>query len=598
MDSLTATSRANAAVLNLPGADQGAGMSDMDNFAFSRMISDFMRHTPAEITPELDTHTSWQGDNTFLATNAPYTGQSDSARQSAFSTLESSSRIAIADIRFIDSEIQQIADSLRLENPQAAGWVEDLAGHPGGVTVAEVVQAAATQEAVSLSEGDLVRIENLALELDPTGELGTDMLADIREGDIVGAWSRLDNALNKLDADSTVSVNREGILALGKGLGLSEDTLSKLKNAFGEAETLNLTRDGLKKLLAPAIQELTRKAESHTKLALALETVLSDVVISARKRLEAEAQASGQTSRRVEQSQVLIEDTVTRNGFNRQPTVENSVKEVAGKTQNLSEKISERVSEKITDKISDKMPDQTMRKDGNAPAGQKEQFGLFDHNGNGTRQKASANPWEALLQRIDVAARTPGTVPLTSVSTGTAGLHNTGNTAQTTAHLSAYSTQVLNQVEKGVLSALSNGTRRLELQLNPVELGAVNVLLTTKNGEVSALLRPERPETASLLMQQLSDLRADLEQQGLKVDKVDVQTQVRDENGSTWQGMNQHNATYEQRARIQELDRLRRLGRIVGIGEGTGSVTGPVSRPDMAGMSRLLTATSGMHLVA
>lgn len=591
MDSLTTTSRTSAAALGLLGADRGTGTSDMDNLAFSRMILGFMGNTPAEITPELDTHTAWQGDSAFFATDDPYSGQGESVRQTAFSTLEGSGPIGIADIRFIDSEIRQIADSLRLEHPQAAGRVKELGGHPGGVTVAEVVQAAAARGAVSLSEGDLVRIENLAREFDPTGELGTDLLSDIREGNVAEAWSSLETAIDELDPDSSVSVNREDVLALGKGLGLSEDTLSRLENSFGEAETLNLTRDGLKKLLAPAAQEVAQKSESLARLALALETVLPDVVNTARRRLEAEARAGGRASRRVEQSQVLIEDTVTRNGFNRQSVAEGGAKEAVGTTRNLSEKASEGLSEKL----SEKMGDQALHKGEKAAAGQKEAFGLADQNGNGARQKTSASPWEALLQRIDAAARTPGTVPLTTVSTTTTAAQNAARTAT---DLSTYSAQVLNQVEKGVLSALNNGTRRLELQLNPVELGAVNVLLMTKNGEVSALLRPERPETASLLMQQLGDLRADLEQQGIRVDKVDVQTQVRDESGSTWQGMNQHNATYEQRARIQELDRLRRLGRILGSGEETGSLAAPVNRPNMAGMSRLLTATSGMHLVA
>ena len=146
---------------------------------------------------------------------------------------------------------------------------------------------------------------------------------------------------------------------------------------------------------------------------------------------------------------------------------------------------------------------------------------------------------------------------------------------------------------------MSNGTTRLELQLNPVELGAVNVLLTTRNGEVSALLRPESPETASLLAQQLGELRAELEQQGLKVDRVDVQTQVRDEHGTTWQGMEQHNATRDQRSRTEEMDRLRRLSRIGG-GRDTGGRLAAVAQPSvLAGMSHFSSSTGrGLHLVA
>ena len=480
-----------------------------------------------------------------------------------------------------------------------------LAGHPGGVSVAEVVSAVAREEPAQLTDGDLARIEALTTELDPTGELGKSVLADLRNGDVARAWASLSNALKGLDPDAALSVNKDQILSLGKALRLPQATLTRLGAAFGGAEELSFTPDGLKKFLAPMQQGVTEKLEARVKLAATLETAMKDVVRDARKRLELEAQAAGRGSRRVEQSQTLIEDTVTRNGFNRHAATD---AETARKTGETAARTADELAAeaRALQTSANKTADRTGR-DQRDPRDQREE-GLTGRDGRNSgatadaaretarRTETSANPWESLLDRLDAASRAPGmTSPLAASPNAPAAAASAARTATP----SPYSAQVLNQVEKGLLSALSNGTTRLELQLHPAELGAVNVLLSTKNGEVSALLRPERPETASLLMQQLGDLRAELEQQGIRVDKVDVQTQVRDEHGTTWQGMEQHNAARDQRNRTEELDRLRRLGR-VGSGRGmSGGRLAAVAQPSpLAGISHFSAAGSGLHLVA
>lgn len=104
--------------------------------------------------------------------------------------------------------------------------------------------------------------------------------------------------------------------------------------------------------------------------------------------------------------------------------------------------------------------------------------------------------------------------------------------------------QTLNQIEQAILSSSRNGVQRLEVKLNPVELGAMTIALATnRQGEVSAVIRPEKEETAALINQQVDQIRAELENQGFKVDKVEVQTQLADQGGQNWQGAQQHNAS-------------------------------------------------------
>lgn len=124
--------------------------------------------------------------------------------------------------------------------------------------------------------------------------------------------------------------------------------------------------------------------------------------------------------------------------------------------------------------------------------------------------------------------------------------------------------QVGQQIEDGFLQAMRSNVRRLDVELHPAELGAITLTLTMRNGEVSAQIRSEKSETAELVSQQLENIRINLEQQGFKVDKLEVglQNQQRDlaeGNGDLWQNMQQHNARQEEDARREELFRLHNL---------------------------------------
>ncbi|MDE5879817.1 MAG: flagellar hook-length control protein FliK, partial [Desulfovibrio sp.] len=88
--------------------------------------------------------------------------------------------------------------------------------------------------------------------------------------------------------------------------------------------------------------------------------------------------------------------------------------------------------------------------------------------------------------------------------------------------------------------------------------------LVARNGEVSAQIRSEKSETAEMVTRQLDTIRVNLEQQGIKVDKIEVQMEnSADQNPSTaWQDLGQHNARQEEDARREELARLRNLATV------------------------------------
>ena len=123
--------------------------------------------------------------------------------------------------------------------------------------------------------------------------------------------------------------------------------------------------------------------------------------------------------------------------------------------------------------------------------------------------------------------------------------------------------QVAQQVEQGMLSTVKGGGTRLDLQLNPQELGSITVSLSVRNGEVSATIRSEKSETNDMISRQVDAIRTNLEQQGLKVDKLEVRQETQQEqNSASWQDFNQHNSQQEEDARREELARLRNLATV------------------------------------
>lgn len=129
--------------------------------------------------------------------------------------------------------------------------------------------------------------------------------------------------------------------------------------------------------------------------------------------------------------------------------------------------------------------------------------------------------------------------------------------------VSSRSAEVYRQVETGAFRNLGQGVKQLVIRLDPEELGQVSVILQVKGKEVQAVLRASSQETSQALGEQLSQLRTQLESQGLKVGKLEVQTQLADSQGqSQWQGAEQHNRYQENRELALSGQRWRTLERV------------------------------------
>ncbi len=106
---------------------------------------------------------------------------------------------------------------------------------------------------------------------------------------------------------------------------------------------------------------------------------------------------------------------------------------------------------------------------------------------------------------------------------------------------------ILEQVQEGIFKNLGQGRKQLTLQLNPNNLGTVNVILQVRNKEVQATIRAENHDTAKVIADQLETVKQALEDQGLKVEKLEVQTGLADgQTDTSWKNAEDHNSAQYQ----------------------------------------------------
>jgi flagellar hook-length control protein FliK len=124
---------------------------------------------------------------------------------------------------------------------------------------------------------------------------------------------------------------------------------------------------------------------------------------------------------------------------------------------------------------------------------------------------------------------------------------------------------ILRQVQTGMFRAVSAGRQQLTLRLDPPDLGKVHLMLQVTRNEVNAVIRAENPGAARMVADQLAQIKASLEAQGLRVGKLEVQTQTQQQNPNqqqfAWEGAEQHNQARENGQKSGFLGRWARGGK-------------------------------------
>ncbi len=90
------------------------------------------------------------------------------------------------------------------------------------------------------------------------------------------------------------------------------------------------------------------------------------------------------------------------------------------------------------------------------------------------------------------------------------------------AYTSIDANQILEQITSNLKLTLAGDTTTMEMQLNPENLGKIFLQVSTKEGIVSAQITASNESVREVLEAQMATLRENLNQQGVKVDAIEV----------------------------------------------------------------------------
>ncbi|KAI4447750.1 hypothetical protein C823_002269 [Eubacterium plexicaudatum ASF492] len=123
--------------------------------------------------------------------------------------------------------------------------------------------------------------------------------------------------------------------------------------------------------------------------------------------------------------------------------------------------------------------------------------------------------------------------------------------------------EVIDQIVQHTRIHLSESVKSIEMQLNPENLGKVYIHVSEKQGTVTAQLTAQNENMKEALVQQAAILKENLNQQGIKVDAVEVSAGTHEfENNLERDAHSQ-----EEQARQQEEQNMRRSGRSIRLNE-------------------------------
>lgn len=433
----------------------------------------------------------------------------------------------LEEMSFSQKECAELYNALLADGvqPHSLSGLRKLTELPDGCTLGQVMLSLKGEKSdISLSDADANDITSLLDGLDPSGQLSAKTLDALYQNKPLDALRGIHSALEDLGTLDTLEVSKQEMLALGRGLGLNEKALQKLQDMFGDQENATLTPQGMKKMLAPAEDQLLQEKSELQKLDSALAKNLGPMLNKANERMSQEAAAQNLRNRDADHSQTMIDRTVLKDSRTMLNHTLDGMQKQSG----------HEVARQSIDGIRVHAAN----------------FAEVGQQGAGQDMTGQQEGWNDLFGKMAM-----------QVSVGDAS--QAGRQSRTSAMATpqqVLSQQLVSQVENGLFSTLRNGASRLELQLHPQELGALTISLVAHNGEISAHIKADNAETAALLGQQADLIRSHLEEQGVKVDSIEVE--LREQNSSQQQllqDMESHNSFQQEDARREQLRRLRNL---------------------------------------
>lgn len=374
------------------------------------------------------------------------------------------------------------------------------------------------------------------------------------------AFAAISAKLKGLDPGQTITLSKEEMAALAKAVKLSDSASQRLLAKFGANESLELTPDGMRKAILSVKNELSSQVANAKDALQTVKDALHPAMEKARHHLEVARQA---VDSQVESSQVKP-SSLLKDPQDNAVTSKDAQPE-AGKPSSGAQ-VDPAVAARDGRQQNQRFAGRDASQDGS-------------HNGfqNGKNaQERAVGEFTGKL-RVEGDSQTLGDSRFglgQGLTAASLAAQAKGDASQV---LKGYNTQVLSQVESGILRNMGQGMKQLTLELTPDNLGKLNVMLTVKGKDVQAVIRADSPEAEKILAENIQQIKQSLENQGLTVSKMEVRPGIsQDSNlGQQWGGADKHNQSQDRR---EALERLRTSSLLADVAGGGGLAQGMQNR--------------------
>lgn len=411
-----------------------------------------------------------------------------------------------------DKEIQELSAKTQAGTLTWGQLVQSLGGHMSG-----------GKKAVQLSSGEKLELQTMFQKLGFAQDVSAQLMQSMASGDGQKVLAAVQAKLASLDSDSSSGVSSNELATFFKALRVPQATADTLTKMLGE----NSTVAGLKTALAAGSQALQEQF---------VKTSGNDVQI---------AKSLGK----------IME------------------KDVAKATRDGSQSTAQTATESGGAQVAFELK----TKDKNDTS-------WFDQRDKNQQQKSSADSWRDFIAKVrsddsgaqSTAATQQAAAKAAAADTLAAATRSAGLSAQTAAQTAGQTKaetaaqarpfdkvaapKVLDQVTEAMLKDLGQGRKQLTLSLDPDSLGKIQVMLQVKGKEVSAVLQAENAETANLISTQMESLKKTLEDQGLTVQNLEVQTGLAsNQQQQQLYTADEHNQAQERQEMTRLMSQLRML---------------------------------------
>ncbi len=461
-----------------------------------------------------------------------------------------------------------------------------------GGLFSKLEEAAGKGLQVDLKAGDKERIQSLLQKLGFSPDKAQKMLQDLLAGNLDEVFSKIKEKLQDLSLDKLIDFSKKDFQALARVFGLKE---AGFEFPYGEDAKLN--KKQLEHILTSLKQQAAEAKDSRLQKSL---QKLQDGEISPQKLLDKLTNAKSKNENSAVASALKQAIQAKKDGkeFDSAADKERYYKVMANKEK--SEKSGSATKEgekkgspsksdhsgknaqgqnahKMTeqDKFLQKEGEGKVKHNSTEKTSQSDQkfaskTGKDQDARSGNQQKDSeenAKSWKELLNKLNSSNENSGKEANSRQSflqnnnfrdiVGSKEIKNpaTGQRVSTS--------RIMDQIQQGMFKNLGQGRSQMTLQLNPPNLGMVSVKLQMQNNEVHAMIRTSNQEVNHVVQDNMAQLKSSLEQQGLRVNKLDVQTQLQDDShlqDSQWQGMDDHNQARERLRQTGRMGKLRHVG--------------------------------------